>query len=56
MDEEVPILPNFVGYIIVLGFGAVFSAFTALLTHLGERYVIKGDEDAESFNTAGNIL
>jgi SSS family transporter len=56
MDEEVPILPNFVGYIIVLGFGAVFSAFTALLTHLGERYVIKGDEDAESFNTAGRSV
>jgi SSS family transporter len=48
-------LPQWVGYVIVIGFGAFFSLFTILIMHLERKYV--GTKlTSEFFNTAGRDI
>jgi len=45
-----------VGYLVVLGFGALFSIFTTVLVLLNKYFGKSGDVTSEHFNTAGRMI
>lgn len=45
-----------VGYLVVLGFGALFSIFTTILVFLNQYFGKKGEITSEHFNTAGRMI
>jgi len=50
-----PPLSEGVGYLVVLGFGAIFSIFTTILVYAEKTYS-KKDMTSEHFNTAGRVV
>jgi len=44
------------GYLVVLGFGALFSVFTTFLVYLEKRFSSKHTMTSEQFNTAGRMV
>eukprot|EP00523_Entomoneis_sp_CCMP467_P003699 CAMPEP_0168752340 /NCGR_PEP_ID=MMETSP0724-20121128/18332_1 /TAXON_ID=265536 /ORGANISM="Amphiprora sp., Strain CCMP467" /LENGTH=707 /DNA_ID=CAMNT_0008800579 /DNA_START=54 /DNA_END=2177 /DNA_ORIENTATION=- len=51
-----PPLSEGVGYLVVLGFGALFSIFTTILVFLNQYFGAKGEITSEHFNTAGRMI
>lgn len=51
-----PPLSKTVGYIVVIGFGAIFSVITTLLVFIDSYYGSKKKMTSESFNTAGRMI
>lgn len=51
-----PPLSKTVGYIVVIGFGAVFSVITTILVFIDSYYGSKKKMTSESFNTAGRMI
>ncbi len=51
--DATTLLPEYVGYLVVLAFGALFALATTWITHLDQRFVDTQTLTSESFNTAG---
>mmetsp|Transcript_32949 Transcript_32949/g.49750 ORF Transcript_32949/g.49750 Transcript_32949/m.49750 type:complete len:715 (+) Transcript_32949:115-2259(+) len=51
-----PPLSKTVGYIVVIGFGAIFSVITTLLVFIDSYFGSKKKMTSESFNTAGRMI
>jgi len=45
-----------VGYLVVLGFGGVFSLLTTAIVYMNKFFGAKGDITSEHFNTAGRMI
>eukprot|EP00522_Entomoneis_paludosa_P012939 CAMPEP_0172445002 /NCGR_PEP_ID=MMETSP1065-20121228/4990_1 /TAXON_ID=265537 /ORGANISM="Amphiprora paludosa, Strain CCMP125" /LENGTH=707 /DNA_ID=CAMNT_0013195791 /DNA_START=70 /DNA_END=2193 /DNA_ORIENTATION=- len=51
-----PPLSEGVGYLVVLGFGALFSILTTIIVFLNQYFGAKGEITSEHFNTAGRMI
>mmetsp|Transcript_11254 Transcript_11254/g.14824 ORF Transcript_11254/g.14824 Transcript_11254/m.14824 type:complete len:704 (-) Transcript_11254:119-2230(-) len=51
-----PPLSEGIGYLVVLGFGALFSIVTTVIVFLNRYYGKKGEVTSEHFNTAGRMI
>lgn len=49
-------LDQWVGWVVVLGFGAAFSVFTSIIVMIGKTYGSGGNMTSEHFNTAGRMV
>lgn len=49
-------LDEWVGYVVVLGFGAAFSVFTSMIVMVGKAYGSQNEMTSEHFNTAGRMV
>jgi len=54
--QDEPPLEEYVGYVVVLGFGLLFSAITTLLVILNRYFGDQGAITSEHFNTAGRSI
>lgn len=51
-----PPLSEGVGYLVVLGFGALFSVMTTIIVVLNQYFGAQGEITSEHFNTAGHMI
>ncbi|EEC47979.1 urea transporter [Phaeodactylum tricornutum CCAP 1055/1] len=51
-----PPLSEGVGYLVVLGFGFLFSIITTILVYLNKYFGARGEVTSEHFNTAGRMI
>jgi len=49
-------LPTWVGYVVVLGFGALFSIFTTAIVYIDKYSTGNANATSEHFNTAGRMV
>jgi len=54
-EGEAP-LPKWVGYVVVIGFGFLFSLITTLIVYINKYFGSKGEITSEHFNTAGRMI
>jgi SSS family transporter len=54
-EGEAP-LPKWVGYVVVIGFGFLFSLITTLIVYINKHFGSKGEITSEHFNTAGRMI
>jgi len=49
-------LPLWVGYVVVVGFGLLFSVITTAIVYINKYFGAKGEITSEHFNTAGRMI
>jgi len=49
-------LPKSIGYLVVIGFGALFSVFTTVVVFLDKKFAGNASITSEHFNTAGRMV